>query len=424
MPASISLHRSLRKVPDFRHLSEKDLNAIVSQMVVKEYTAGEVLWRTKTHLDLLGIIQQGEIVLERKINKTAVRTVKLSAGDIVLPRAFRGNGRSSVLVRAVTDVRICVLHMDRIESRFKKRDSTARTLPRLQRVVLYTLWTALLALIIIMVSWQDMRRVLSGLLYLQTGQVDQPVYDPQRSMELLTYAETVDRSAAFAHNQEGFLRYQGNDLQNARMAFARAVNIDQANGPSLNNLAVTYFDSGQIQQAAASQQEAVQYDPNNAIVHYNLGLILTEQNNNKEAIREFREATYIDPAWMLPYLHLGFNYLQIHDFDNAEKAATNAIKLDPGQQSAHMILAIALYNQNRDRDALMSVQRALQLDPANRSAMFYKALILNELKEFDSALSILEQLLGSANDPGQILRINIEIEATHRFMQSHQGDDQ
>jgi len=428
MPGSVSLRRSLRKVPNFRQLSAKELDIVINQMVFKEYKDGDVLWRTGIGLNLLGIVQKGEIVVERQINGTVVRSVKLYAGDIVQPRDFRGDGHSSILARAVTDVRFCILRMDQINFPHNRRaGSNARTispLHRVWRISLYTAWIVVIALITITVSWQDMSRVLSGLLYFESEQADQPVFDHKRSVELLNYAESVDHSAVFAHNQEGYLWYQRNDLQSAKAAFTRAVDIEQTNGPGLNNLAVTYFASGQIQQAAISQKEAAKYDPNNAAVHYNLGLILMKQNYNMEAIGEFKEASNINPAWVLPYLQLGFNYVQIQDYVNAEKAANTAIKLDSDQEAAYVILSIALYNQDRDQEALKSIKSALQLDPTDDVAKFYKAIVLNELEEFDSALSILEQLLKSTNDLGQISRISAEIDATHRFLQSHQVDDQ
>jgi tetratricopeptide (TPR) repeat protein len=418
----------MRKVPDFRQLSAKELDIIIDQMVLKEYRDGDVLWRTGIGLDLLGIIQMGEIVVERQINGTLVRSVKLYAGDIVHPSDFRGNGRSSILARAVTDVRFYTLRMDQINLPHKRHaGSNTRPLShllRLRHISLRIAWIVVIALITITVSWRDMSRVLSGLLYFESERTNQTVLNHQKSVALLNYAESVDPSAVFAHNQEGYLWYQSNNLQSAEAAFTRAIGIEQTNGPSLNNLAVTYFALGQVQQAATSQKEAAQYDPNNATVHYNLGLILMKQNYNMEAIYEFKEASNINPDWVLPYLQLGFNYVQMQDYANAEKAANTAITLDPDQESAYVIHAVALYNQDRDLEALKSIDGALQLDPADNVAKFYKAIVLNDLEEFDSALSILEQLLKSTNDPGQISRISAEIEATHRFLQSRQVNSQ
>jgi tetratricopeptide (TPR) repeat protein len=297
---------------------------------------------------------------------------------------------------------------------------TARSSHVIQRFLLSVAWIFVVCLVTLVISWRDVGRIVSGLLYFESERITQPVPDLQRSVKLLSYAESVDQDAAFVHNQEGLLWYQRNDLQNAMSAFTQAVTIDQTDGSGLNNLAVTYFNFGQIQQAAASQKRAAQNAPNNAITHYNLGIVLMKQNVYGEAIHEFREATIIDPGWVLPYLQQGFDYLQLQDYANAEKAATAAIKLGANQQSAYVILAISLYNQGRDEDALKSIDGALYLEPSDRVAGFYKALILKRLGEFDPALEILDRLLMSTNDQGQISRINSEIESIRRILQDRQ----
>lgn len=421
MPASVSLRRSLRKVPEFRLLSGKDLDAIIARMTIKEYRSGEVLWRTGTQLDFWGIIESGEIVVERKINGTVIRSVRLTAGEVVRPRNSKGGtGHSSVLARAVTDVKIGILRLDRADDPNMKR--ARKTAGRLRNILWRVAWAVITLVLLLAAGWRDMSRVLAGLFYLETTQTGQSASDTQRFMTLLDYAESLDQSAAFAHNQEGFLLYQTGDLQNAEASFSRTVDIDQTNGPGLNNLAVAYFETGDVQQAVSQQKQAARNDANSAVVHYNLGLILMEQGNYKESAREFREASFINPDWALPYMQLGLNYLQAQDYVNAEKVASTAIKLDADQQSAYVILAVSLYNQGRFQEALIPLHSALQLDPANRIAMFYKGLVLNRLGEFDPALTILEQLLETTSDPGQAARISAEMEAIHRALQNQNTD--
>jgi tetratricopeptide (TPR) repeat protein len=138
---------------------------------------------------------------------------------------------------------------------------------------------------------------------------------------------------------------------------------------------------------------------------------LLEQGYNAEALREFREVSYIDPKWVLPYLQQGFIYIQMQDYVNAEQAARTAIRIDFTQQPSHLILAIALFNQHKNGEALKYMESALQMTPDDGVAKFYKALILRDLGEYDAALIILQQLLGSSNDPLQISRITAEIES-------------
>jgi Tfp pilus assembly protein PilF len=388
------------------------------RMICKEYKSGDVLCRTKTQADFLGIIQRGEIVVEYRTNGSVIHYARFHAGDRLRLRSMKGvNKNLVVLARAVTDVRLCILHSEaevNLRSKWLVPDDVTRvSAPRWnQRVPWQRYWAVFVAILIIFLTRNDASRILSGILYL-SAQTRQSPYD---SIPLLRDAEFFDRGAVFAHNQEGYAWIQANDLRRAGTAFVNAIHIDPTNGPALNNLAVTYFVVGQSKLAVDLQQRAVQSDPDSAVVHYNLGLILMKQQSNAEAIREFKEASYIDPTWVLPYIQKAFLYIQLQDYIDAESVSKEAIRLDPSQRSVHLILAIALYNQDKNPEALRSVENVLQIDSDDVIARFYEARILNNLGENNMASSILQQLLKSANAPPQITRFAAEIEALHRSL--------
>ncbi len=423
MTTSVSLRRILRKVPVFRSWSKLELEKVIDRIICKEYKPGDVLWRKGTRTDFLGIIQSGEVVVEHRIYGLIIHSTRLFAGDIVLPRNLKDtNTRSVVLTRAVTEVRLYVLRMEQIDDlRPSWSKASVNLHPRLrhnQYSYWSRLWIAIVAILIIFLTWGDITRILSGLLFLSSSPTNQSAYDDQKTLTLLQYVESVDQGAVFAHNQEGYIWFHHDDLQQAEAAFVRALEIDRANGPTLNNLAVTYFTNKQATQAILYLQKATHSDADSAIVKYNFGIALMNQNYNTEATREFKEASFIDPTWILPYIQLGYIYTQTGDYVNAEQAARKAITLDGAQQSPYLILAIALFNLDKNQEALKSVEDALQINPNDRVSMFYKARILRNLGEFDTAFSILDQLLKSTNDPQQISRITAEIEALHRSLQN------
>lgn len=421
MTTSASLRKTLRKMPSFRSLSGHELDAIIAQMLCKEYKSGDILWHTGVRLDFLGIIQNGEIVIERRIKGVRIRSIRLVAGDIVQsPDSGNKNNHSVFLASAVTDVRLWVLQKKHLTNLFPHHSNLEHPpLHHKQRTVLNLLWDIFIVFLIIYLSWHDLSRVLSGSLYLISEQEKQSTYyDEGKAMQMLNYAEALDPSAVFAHNQEGYLWFQNNNLNRAQNAFIQATQIDRTNGPALNNLAVTYYLTGETQQSIAFQENAVRNDLDNAIVRYNLGLILTKQNIPTQAVLELKQASYINPKWVLPYLEQGFNYLQMQDYTNAEKSARSAIKLDSTQAVAHFTLGIALFNQGKNYEALNSIESTLWINPDNRVAQFYKALILINQKKHDAALKILQHLLDTSNDPQQTTRIKAEIEHIHRILQN------
>jgi Flp pilus assembly protein TadD len=419
MAISVSLRKSLRAIPGLRSLPSQDLDAIAARMVCKEYKDGAVLWRSNSQLDFLGIIERGEILVEHRKRGVLISSTKMNAGDYVQLHDLKENS-SSILARAITDIRFYAFTTKQSKPLRSKHGILRRVLlsklHQIQYVSLAKYWMVVVAFLVILFMWSDLIRVLSGILFVASNQIVPSASNYQESLSLLKQAEKIDPDAAFAHNQEGYIWYQKNNLQDAELAFIRASSIDQNHGLTLNNLSVTYYATGQLQKSKSLLQNAVKKNPDSAIVRYNFGVVLLNLNHEAEALREFKEASYIEASWAAPYIQQGFIHIHMQDYVNAEREARTAIKLDPTQESAHLIMAIALYNQGKNQDALRFVDSALKISPNDNVAIFYKGLILSNLGEFDSALSILQDLLKSSNNDQEISRITVEINALYRYM--------
>jgi tetratricopeptide (TPR) repeat protein len=151
------------------------------------------------------------------------------------------------------------------------------------------------------------------------------------------------------------------------------------------------------------------------MTRYNLGILLMQLQDPSGAIREFREAGFIDSKAASPPLQEAYLYQQMGDYAHAEQRARLALQLDPALAPGHTLLGIALYYQGKESEALTSFTQALSLQPGHRTAAFYQALILGHLKQFDVALSVLNELLVSSTDPAESARIQAEIDALYRF---------
>lgn len=415
MAVSSSVRRSLRRVPAFRSLPARELDTMTGHMLYKEYCRGEVIWRTRAQTDFVAIVQHGEIKLEHRIYGSVVRTSTLSAGDVFAPRKLSGNGSHSILLaRAATDARLCILPLHRFRP-VRPAVSPARSGARL---LWRGLWLVMIVLLTVIFSWKDLTRIASGVLYAAATRPDLVAQDEQRSMRLLEYAENIDRGAVYAYLHEGYIWFQRADLQQAEAAFMQALSADRANGAALNNQAVTHFATGQMPQAAMVQKEAARYAPDSAAVQYNLGILLMKADDHVGALRAFKDSSFIDPEWAMPHLQQAFIYLENADYVNAETAARRAVELDSSQQSAHVVLTIALYNLGRNREALPYAEQAVRMQPDDRISSFYRARILIRLGEFERGLSLLEKLRKTAGDAQEMARLQAEIEALQRYLQT------
>jgi tetratricopeptide (TPR) repeat protein len=420
MPASESLHQSLRKIPVFHALPLAELDEVVASLSCQKYKPGDRLWQVGDHIDFMGLIQQGEIRIEYQRANSSRRSVYLSAGSFFRPPGSDlANDRSPVSAYAETDVTLYKLRLKQLSLLEPKCPTlaailTSTTSPRFFQLSWGRLWAIIVTFLIILLTWRDVTSALSSMLYFSANQL-QPFIGYQETLSILDYAGRFNPQSPYTHNKQGSIWTQLDNKRLAMVAFIRAINVDKANGPAQNNLAASFFTLGLTQQAVRLQQKAAQAEPNEAIIRYNLGLMLLEQNDHLGAMRAFKEATRIDPNWALPYIHLSFVELQTEEYARAEQAADVATQLDPTQQSAQLSLAIALYFQGKSQEALLSIRRAVEMNHDDVVSRFYYALILNDLGDDRPALDVLQQLRVSPVNSDQRTRIVREIEAIHRL---------
>lgn len=375
------------------------------QAARKDYKPGDIVWRSDSQSKFSGIVESGELCIEHRYRGMGFRTVKLGAGEHIQTDKLRSaRSGAAIYIRAVTDASVYILKAE------KTNVLPNRTHQSLQHIW----WPALVMILIASLTWRDMTHLFSGLLFLVSSRTSD---NSQRSMQLLEYAESLDKNAVFVYNRQGFLEYQQGNLRDAKAAFINAVAIEEGNAPALNNLAASYFAQGETWKAMEIQQNAIHSNPDHPMVQYNLGLLLMEQHINDKAIYAFKEASYIEPNWALPYLQMSSIYLQMQDYVRAEQAAKNSVQRDRTQESAHLLLAIALYNQGRYQEALAATEQAMRLNPNNNTTRFYQAIILGKLGNLDSALAHLQEMLDSSSNPQVVSRIKAEIEALRRSLQ-------
>ncbi len=403
--ASLSMHRTLRRIPVLRGLSNRELEDLHLQMVYRFYPAGEVIWRTRGPLRFSGFLESGTIELEYRVDGRSVRKTRLHSGDPLPPRALQaGKLHGTVIATALTDVRIGILPAAKQE---------AATAPSLGWM--HWLWPFMLFLLIAVLARDDLVRITSGLFYLSSTKNENVALQSSHSMSLLQTAQKVEPGAAFAYNEQGYRWFQQKRVSNASAAFEAAVARDPASAPALNNLGITYSAEGNLPLAARYLQQAAGADPNNGIIRYNLGILLMQLQDPLGAIREFREAGFIDPKAASPPLQEAYLYEQMGDYANAEQRARSTIQLNPSLAPAYLLLGLSLYNQGQEAKALPVFTEALVLEPGNRVAAFYQALILGHQKQYDEALPVLYQLLASSTDAAETARILAEMDALYRF---------
>lgn len=88
------------------------------------------------------------------------------------------------------------------------------------------------------------------------------------------------------------------DIDKAREAFAKAVELKPADAGQYNNFALVLAESNKFDEAKQNLAKAIEIDPAGAgKYYYNLGVLLLNKGQNDSAVEEFKHAIDTDPNY-------------------------------------------------------------------------------------------------------------------------------
>ena len=207
-----------------------------------------------------------------------------------------------------------------------------------------------------------------------------------------------------------------NDMECAKKNLQRALAIDDAYMPALNQLALYYFqqakkragqaksthhgrhvstnaamgkraDVQQLELAALVCSQAIRKNASYAPIHNTAGLIQNELGQINGAVGEFAQAAKLDSRFFEAQMNYAGVNLSFRGFEQAQNAYKKALELHPNDYDAHLGLALALRGliDNSNYDAqVAAVQSELdtckKLDGARPDAFYNEGILTQEYK--------------------------------------------
>lgn len=204
-----------------------------------------------------------------------------------------------------------------------------------------------------------------------------------------------------------------NDMECAKKNLQRALALDDAYMPALNQLALYYFqqakkrsgeaksshhgrhmstnaalakraDVQQLELAGLVCSQAIRKNAAYAPIHNTAGLIQNELGLVNGAVAEFGQASKLDPKFFEAQMNYAAVNLSFRGFEQAQNAYKKALEMRPNDYDGHLGLALALRGQITDSNydtQVTAVQSELdtckKLDP-NRPDVFYNEGILTQ----------------------------------------------
>ena len=251
----------------------------------------------------------------------------------------------------------------------------------------------------------------------QQGGADEAIDALQKAVvagEFKNPAALVDL-AAMQMSRDGDRAGAGckDDLDCAKLNLQRALALDDAYMPAMNQLALYYLqlankraghlapkktrvasagsskkgDVQQLELAALVCAQAIAKNPNYAPIHNTTGLVQHALGRESAAADEFGVATKLDPKFYEAHMNQAALNLSFRGFEKAEAAYRNALVLRPDDYDAHLGLALALRGpitgsapdyDKRIAAVQSELTAAKKVDPERPDAYFNEGILTQE----------------------------------------------
>lgn len=166
-----------------------------------------------------------------------------------------------------------------------------------------------------------------GALYLEIG-------EKHKGMELLFRGlqdPQVDKTILYElHYHLGIAYRQKQETEMAKSHYQIATELNIVPKLKLgayNNLGSLFKEAGNLQDAKINYEIALQIDPNFAVGHYNRGMVLKEMSWFTEAIASYQKAIQLNPDYAEAYQNLGVVLLKVGQVPESLEAFGKAISL-------------------------------------------------------------------------------------------------
>jgi Tfp pilus assembly protein PilF len=197
------------------------------------------------------------------------------------------------------------------------------------------------------------------------------VYNGRRYGEAAAMFETyVQRKPdnAYGHYMLGLSAWKAGELDRARSAFERSLELDAKHVKTLLNLSRVLIEQGKPRDALTHVTTAVQLDSTSGEVHRMMGRVRTELRQPNEAVESYRLALSLQPTDVWSMNNMALVLIQQERFDEALPPLARAVQLDSSVASFHNNLGIVLERTGHYTMAAESYRKALSVDSSYSKA--------------------------------------------------------
>jgi Flp pilus assembly protein TadD len=173
---------------------------------------------------------------------------------------------------------------------------------------------------------------------------------------------------AYGHYMLGISAWKAGELERARSAFEKSLELDPKHVKTLLNLSRVLIEQGKPKDALTHVTTAVQLDSTSGDVHRMMGRVRTELRQPNEAVESYRVALSLQPTDVWSMNNMALVLIQQGRFDEALLPLARAVQLDSSVAVFHNNLGIALERTGHYTMATQAYRKALSVDSSYQKA--------------------------------------------------------
>jgi tetratricopeptide (TPR) repeat protein len=215
-------------------------------------------------------------------------------------------------------------------------------------------------------------------------------------------------------NLMGASAAQIGQLDEAVIAFKKAISIKPDYADAYNNLGNALQDQGKLAEAIEAYNKALSIKPDYAEAHNNMGVTLKEHGKLVKAIEAYNKAISLKPDYADAYNNLGTALQDQGKLGEAIEAYNKALSIKPDLAGACNNLGTALKNQGKLAEAIEAYNKARSIKPDYAEATTNLAILFFESKRFEEAAKLFS-MDNSIKNQSYLLKCFYELEEKSKF---------
>ena len=203
----------------------------------------------------------------------------------------------------------------------------------------------------------------------------------------------ADSQKRSTFNSAGVLLYQHNAMQEAEIAFRRALDLDPSYADAYNNLGIVMSAQSRHVAAIKNFRSALAAAPNAPEAYNNLGNALRRSGEFAESVSYFEQAIALKPNYKDAFFNLGLALHDMEKYDAAINQFTAALEIDPHSPKTYDSLATALQSAGRFSESKRHYEKALEQDQNFYQAHNNLGVLLQNNGDINGALTHLNRAI-------------------------------